>query len=688
MKQFDNLEIQKNIEEKRLILAGKVDNFLSKKLSIITDFFVRIFAAKYCALIGSILIIAISILCRSTHDIGHDNGLYLSIANKLLNGGKYYQDFFEINLPLVFCITTIPVFLAKIFAINPIISLEIFVNLVGILTIYCSSKILFRFDFAKDRTIFNILILSVAVGFFLRIFTLQIGDFGTKSTYFLSAAFPYIFYHFLKESQLKKSDQIIIGFLGALLFCIKPNYGILVIAFELKKILENKSLKSVFSLRNYVSFSFIVVYLLILIACFPEYIKGLPSFLAIYLNIKSINISLALKEDLFPLVFLVFLCLFLVKKFAFLKQLTCAFAALIIIEIFEITEFYDQRSAIFALSMPLVFSISLCLIRDHQINWKRDWFFLLLILIGPQFDRSYFSSMAFNCGAFWWLFVLIISAKWRNILAQKNLTQNNFLGYFFLPKDIISWLCFLSLTAATLYFGSNPKINNQVWIITAIIFILLTDFYHKLYQKFFSSQKLPILSSCIIFTILSYIISLEIAAISGAYEYQSPNQTTKQMRKVIKNNLALDEDFAVISSVILGTFPIVNYVNKENVLPTSSLYSLFKKIEDRKPFSPEQNYLFQRLKDQLQNPKNQLIFVDIKGNIDDKNCRIGFLEYYFYDEEFRKIFLENYTFLTRIIEVKPAERKIKFFSDKGQKVIALSAGDTLTRDIEVYVRKD
>ena len=79
MKQFDNLEIQKNIEEKRLILAGKVDNFLSKKLSIITDFFVRIFAAKYCALIGSILIIAISILCRSTHDIGHDNGLYLRI---------------------------------------------------------------------------------------------------------------------------------------------------------------------------------------------------------------------------------------------------------------------------------------------------------------------------------------------------------------------------------------------------------------------------------------------------------------------------------------------------------------------------------------------------------------------------------------------------------------------------------
>ncbi len=692
MKQFNTLEIQKHIEEKRLILGKKVEIFLLKKLSVVGGFFARVFAAKSCALIGSFGVVAISILVRSTHDVGHDTGLYLEIAQKLLNGGKYYRDFFEINLPLPFCLTLIPVFLAKIFAISPIISLEIFSNLVGILTVYFSAKIFSRSQAAKDRTIFNLVVLSIAVGFFWRIFALQMNEFGTKTTYFLAFAFPYISYQALKESELKKSDQIYSGLLAALLFCVKPNYGILAIAFEIKKICEKKSLKSVCCLRNYATFAALISYLLFLFTCFPDYVSGLPSFASIYFNVKSINISLVLKEDLFPLTLLVFLCLFLIKKFDFLQPFFCAFLALVVIEILELTGFYDQRVALYSLSLPLVSLLVLALIRDRQINWKRDWFFLLLILFVPQFDRSYFSSVIFNVGAFWWLFVLMLSAKWRQILSEKKVVHRNFLSYIFLPSNLLSWLCFLALMAVTLYFGFDRKINNLVWGITAVIFILLTNFYRDLYQKFFSSQKLPMLSSCIIFTVLSYLVSLQIAALSGVYEYQSPNRTNSQMSKAIQNYVGADEKFTVISSVILGTYPVANYTKKENPLPSSNLYSLFTKIENREPMSEAQTYLFSRLKEQLQNPENQLVFVRIKGGITDKICRIGFVEYYLRDPEFRKIFLENYVFQNRIIDIKPAERRVKFFSDKHQKAISkdasLTIGDTVTRDMEVYVRKN
>ena len=55
----------------------------------------------------------------------------------------------------------------------------------------------------------------------------------------------------------------------------------------------------------------------------------------------------------------------------------------------------------------------------------------------------------------------------------------------------------------------------------------------------------------------------------------------------------------------------------------------------------------------------------------DKKCSINFLEYYFRDAEFKKIFLENYVFLTRITEITKLSR--------GQ--------EGIDRDAEVYIRK-
>ena len=136
--QFDALEIQKIIEEKRLIFGKKIEEFLMKKLIRFFAFCGKVFAAKSSALFGSIIIIAASILAQSSRDLGHDSATYLEIAEKMLAGGKYYYDFFESNLPLSFLLTMIPVLLAKFFDFNQIASAEIFWNLLGILSIYYS----------------------------------------------------------------------------------------------------------------------------------------------------------------------------------------------------------------------------------------------------------------------------------------------------------------------------------------------------------------------------------------------------------------------------------------------------------------------------------------------------------------------------------------------------------------------
>lgn len=683
---FDTLKIQKNIEEKRLILGQRLENFLLQKLLLVGDFFRRIFAAKSCAFFGCLIIVTISILVRSTRDIGHDSAVYLEIAQKILNGGKYYRDFFENNLPLSFLFTVIPVFFAKIFGVSPIIFSEIFVNLIGIIALYSSARILARSDVSKDQTIFNLIILSFAVGFFLRVFTLQYNEFATKSTYFLALAFPYISYQFLQESKLTKSDQIYSGLLAAAFCCLKPHYGILALAFEIKKLLVRKSLKAVFCLRNYVTFAVLILYLLLLLICFPDYISAIPSFSSVYYNSQYFKILLMLKEDLFPILALIFLCFSLIKKSPFLSPFLITTLATSLIIILEVMGGSDQRFILYSLSLPLLSLLIFTIIKNQQIDWKKDWFILLLILLAPQFDRSFFVDTAFNFCAFWWIFAVALSLQWRRIVAPESnfgTKFDNFCSRFFLQRNLVSWLYFLLLAVPSISLSFHPTTNIFAWPVSAVIFILMIIFYQNLQEKFVAPEKFSRFSAGVIFMILSYFISLHLAAVFASHPDKSPNYVTDQM---IKNYMVQDGDLTIISSSISGSYPLFNYLKKENALPSSQLLTLYGKIEDQKVMSEAQKYLLLRLKQQLQNPKNHLVFVENKIYAYDAQCRIGFLEYYFRDPEFKKLFLQNYVFLNRIVETTPSKQVVEFFND-GHDFTVTGKSDLTERDIEIYIRK-
>jgi hypothetical protein len=682
MPQFDTLEIQKNIEEKRLILGKKLEDFLFSKIFKISGFFKKIFAAKSCAFFGSLAIIALSILIRSTRDIGHDSAAYLEITQKFLNGGKYYFDFFENNLPLVFYFLSLAQIPAKFFAINPIIALEIFSNLVGILALYFSSRILKRSHFSKDQTTFNIIILAFACGFFLRVLTLSFNEFGTKSTFYLALAMPYISFWLLERS--KKSDQIIAGIIAALIFCLKPHYGILVIVFELARLFEKKSIKPIFRLQNYVTLALLVSYLVFLFLHFPDYISTIPSFSKIYFN-NCFGIFYVIKEDLLPFVFLMVLCFSFVKKPGLLKALFIASLGSLLVVIAELIGGLDQRFAFYSLSLPFFILLFVEIVKNNYINWRRDFLALLIIFLIPQFDKTIFTAIIFNLGAFWWVFAMILSAKWRYILKNENLQTGGFLGRYFLQRNFISWFCFVALTIFTIVLVFNKKTAVLCWFLSTIILILLIRFYQNLYQKFFATKKFSQFSACIIFTVFSYFLNLHVVAIFD--QSSATNYANDEMIKTVKNNTKNDDEIEVIAHSIPGIYPMINYAGKENKLPYLQLFFLYEKIKSKSKINSVENYLFLRIKEQMLNPKNQLLFIENKGSMVDNLCLIGFLEYYFYDPEFKKIFLQNYTFLNRIIQHKNLEKKVELYADEENLNISKSPR-IIEREIEVYVKKN
>jgi hypothetical protein len=689
---IDLLEIQKNFEEKRLILGKKFGEFLLKKTLRITRFFSQVLASKQCAFFGCLLIIAISLLAQSSRDIGHDSAALLEITKKFLNGEKYYQDFLENNLPLFLYLNAFPHFLAKAFDLNLIICSEIISNLIGILTLYLSAKILSRSEICKNCTIFNLIILSFACGFFWRVFTLQFNEFGTKSTYLLALVFPYISYHLISENSLKKIDQIAIGTLAALLFCLKPNYGIFVMVFEVAKLYKKKSIISGFCLRNHATLFWLISYYILIKNKVPDYLEYWQTLAKLYYSERNFYYFFILKSEVFPVFLISFLCSFLIKKLEFLRPFFLASLAISLVVISELTADFDQRFAFYSICLPLVFLLTFLMTKNSLINWNRDWFFLVFILIVPQFDsKSSFDFIGSLC-IFWWIFAIAKNKKWKDFLQEKDLVKLGFLEKILIPRTFFSWFFFLSIifTSFALFFFKET--SNLALIISGIFFVLLLFFD----QKTSLDKNFSTLNSISFFAVLSYFLSLHLAAIfnfsnSSSFQYKSPNYLNDQIIKNVKNYSKKDEEITIISESIPTSYPARNYLKKENQLPFVSFQYLYSEIEKNDPNpSPtinEKDYLFSKLRQHIKEKRSQLIFIENKNSSDFGECNIGFLEYYFRNEEFKKSFFKNYVFLNQIVEVEKSDKKIEFFDEKSS-LKPEESSKKITRQIEVYIRKN
>jgi hypothetical protein len=165
-----------------------------------------------------------------------------------------------------------------------------------------------------------------------------------------------------------------------------------------------------------------------------------------------------------------------------------------------------------------------------------------------------------------------------------------------------------------------------------------------------------------------------------------------------------EDGFLVFSDLIVHQFPILNYLDKENyhtnhiVMLTAqhgflSNSTAFPQNKDREAIFTL-SYIFEDLKKQLRNKNIKILFIN-NGNkpFERKDrCLIGFLEYYFSDPEFRKIFFENFRFENRILTNVTLKNPLKriITVNKEEKNIFDQVAPTkeiIRYDFEVYVRK-
>ncbi len=601
MKNFDPLNLGQNIEEKRLILGQKIENFLLKKLGIFLSFLGKSVTRQNFVLIGSTAIIAISIFVRSSKDLGNDSALFLLS------------------------------FLSNLDPLLALASLDLALNLLGIITLFFCYKILRNSKFGQDKTALNLLILSFVLGFFLPVFTIQFNELFTKAALFLALAFIYVSLQISqKEDRLHNS---LIGSVSGLLYLLKPNYVFLPLVFEI-----------FFPQRKIISRLLVAIPTIIFGLLF--YKNFTPDLLESHLTQVNHIISFSQSQQAFYkfkyhffLIFLSFALLMLWQKNKTDKKLLALSATSALISLSEIEDKFTHVFYFYSLSLPFLF-LALRNSKDN-FNYQKDWLWVVLVIFLLQFDHKFFAIIA-DLPIFWFGFVLFLAQR------EKHSGSG-----FLLLNNQLAWLKFSALSALTIFgFAKYP---NFTWLFCAFIFAYLALFYQKL-----NGEKFSRFSTILISAAIAYFLNLNLGSIFNSsqllsYHLQSPNYLSEEIARHITHNSKPGEKITIIA-------------NKESTPIATILYL--------------GNTSYTDLDLALSDKNNRLIFVE---RINDQ-CSAGYLEIYLRDSTQAKNFFANYQFLNRITETIEAKNEIKFFHHVDE-ILPFSTKQFIVNDFEVYVRK-
>lgn len=240
---FDLLEIKTAIEEKRLIFGLKFEKFLNKNFKNFLNFIYTKIVQENFAFLSGFLVVLISLLIRSRTDIGDYSGYILDYINKLSAEYKNSPNFkfFYQEYSLIF--------LAKFsdfLGINRIIFFDYLINLLGILSIFVSYKILKNTKNIPHQIYLNLIILAFFISYFLRINALINNDFINKYSINLALIFIFLAYQICEIKNLNKFSQFKLSILAVLMISIDINFIIFVVFFEIFRFLKITNFKNIF----------------------------------------------------------------------------------------------------------------------------------------------------------------------------------------------------------------------------------------------------------------------------------------------------------------------------------------------------------------------------------------------------------------------------------------------------------
>ncbi|MBP7710543.1 MAG: hypothetical protein KA100_05690 [Rickettsiales bacterium] len=640
--------------------------------------------------ISCLAIFCLSIFLRSQMDIGADTGIYLNLAKKISQGGKYYYHFFESNFPISFYFYYLQYELAQLLHLNQIILSEIVINLLALLSIFWSAKILQKTTINQNKAHYNLMLVSFFLSFFLRPHALQIGEFGTKTSLLLIALFPYLAFSFERKIALTKKELIQRGCLMGLMPCIKPHYLVLILFVELKCFFQKKAASH---LDKFVMILVGAIYLFLMLKFTPEFFEFIvplwPKTYVAYDNlalfIENLWHQLGARIAIFSLIFLIFSRL---KFDANNRILALFFFGASTLILLENIGTIDQIVVFYAAATICVVKFTFDLIASKKILFLENKFIICCLAFVPIFDLEILPASIFGLNGVinvWWVLALF----YPFFLCKKISLSKALAGFVAVLILLIS--CLLTFK----YFGAFAYIAANLVSLFAVLFFFERRIFSKISATF---SPLSVFVICATISCLFYAYVAAIVESVRGNQFTSPNKLSDMVAYYSSISAPKKTDgILMISEWNAHQFPLLNYLEKTDYQKyhMASMRANKGVSGSGKIFETHDldrvlalSYLMDDVKNQAQNPNVKLMFVNNTPDAldKDKRCLIGALEYYFLDPKFKKIFLQNFHFKNRVIITQNIEpKKAPSFSKEKSVFDKLQPSTTrVLYDFEVY----
>lgn len=256
----------------------------------------------------SIILLFVITVYFTFYSLNVDSTWILYSAHEMLHGAVLYTDIVEVNPPLIFLYSLIPVLFSEFSYISLAYSYILFVIILILISLYLSWIVLINYYVSKSNSIRYYLYL---IGFILTISITS--NFGQREHLLMIFITPFILMMIYRDKiQLSSLSIIIIASFASFGFNIKPHFFLIFIGIELAYMIHSKNIFSFFRKDSIIIICSGFLYLLLIFIKFPEYINfAVPMALDTYTTLFNKSFKVLLLNNTSLLLFLSILFWFL-----------------------------------------------------------------------------------------------------------------------------------------------------------------------------------------------------------------------------------------------------------------------------------------------------------------------------------------------------------------------------------------
>src|SRR5919205_755561 len=166
--------------------------------------------------------------------MNHDVAYYVNAAERLLNGARLYRDLIDVNVPTIYGVMALPVWISRRLGIAPTFGFNVFVILLAALSTWAVYRAARRV--IPDRGILPDIIAGVLLIGFL---VMPGFDFGQREHLAAMALAPYAVCRAGVRPDLPRQGfRAVVGIAAGIGTALKPHLGLVVLGMELALVLR------------------------------------------------------------------------------------------------------------------------------------------------------------------------------------------------------------------------------------------------------------------------------------------------------------------------------------------------------------------------------------------------------------------------------------------------------------------